>query len=104
MSDYLDVQISKKWTCHKASYKESSTNKYRFGHSTADFIICKDCRVLTMALCSFDQVTKAVINIKSMNDYNFSEADKTNFDAETTESRLDRRSKTWIGKVITKHT
>ena len=36
-------------------FNSAITSKYRFGHSTADFIICKECGVLTMALCDFNQ-------------------------------------------------
>lgn len=81
------------------SFNSAITNKYRFGHSTSDFIICKECGVLTMALCDFNQGTRAVINIKSMNDYKFAESIQTVFDEESVESRLERRSKTWIGTV-----
>ena len=28
-------------------------NFYRFGHSTSDFVICKTCGVLMIALCQF---------------------------------------------------
>ncbi len=78
-------------------------SKYRFGHSTSDFIICKKCGVLTVALCELEGVTKAVLNIKSMLDHKFtSEPIMTNFDAENVEERLARRTQNWTGKVTIK--
>ena len=74
---------------------------YRFGHSTSDFVVCKNCGVLTIALCELEERTKAVLNIKSMSDETFTaEPIMTNFDGETAESRLARRTKNWTDNVI----
>lgn len=73
---------------------------YRFGHGTSDFIICRNCGVLVMALCDIEGRTRAVINIKSMLDYSFPTVPiNTNFDAETVEERLARRARNWTGHV-----
>jgi hypothetical protein len=73
---------------------------YRFGTGTSDFIICKKCGVLTIALCEIEGRTRAVLNIKSMLDHKFTkETVLTNFDTENVEERLARRGRNWIGKV-----
>ena len=78
-----------------------SVSFYRFGHSTADFITCKKCGVLTMALCEIDEITRAGINTKSMGGFDIftTMPVKTNFDEETVESRLGRRGHNWTGTV-----
>lgn len=74
---------------------------YRFGHKTSDFVFCRKCGVLTIALCEFEGKTRAVINITAMTDHEFTEEPiKTNFDGETIESRLERRTQNWMGNVI----
>ncbi|MEZ5919002.1 MAG: hypothetical protein R3D66_03510 [Alphaproteobacteria bacterium] len=84
------------------SYKnKDNVSFYRFGHSTSDFIVCKICGVLTIAICEIDGRTRAVLNIKSMSDEKFTaEPVMTNFDDETVESRLERRSRNWTGNVV----
>ncbi len=74
---------------------------YRFEHKTSDFIVCKKCGVLTIALCEIDDRTRAVLSIKAMSDHSFSdEPVLTNFDGETVEDRLGRRAKNWTGNVV----
>lgn len=73
---------------------------YQFGTRTANFITCKKCGVLTVALCEIDGLTKAVLNIKSMLDHTFPLTPiMTNFDGETVEERLARRKRNWTGEV-----
>ena len=81
--------------------ERSETSFYRFGHSTSDFVVCKNCGVLTIALCELEGRTKAVLNIKSMSDETFTaEPIMTNFDEETIEGRLARRTQNWTGNVV----
>lgn len=78
----------------------SLVNNYRFGHSTADFLICRRCGVLVMALCEIKGRTRAVINIKSMLTESFPATPvNTVFDAESVEERLTRRERNWTGRV-----
>ena len=86
----------------KLNFKDrDQVSFYRFGHSTSDFIVCKKCGVLTIAICEVDGRNRAVLNIKSMSGTTFT-ADPitTNFDGETVESRLERRAKNWTGHVV----
>ncbi len=74
---------------------------YRFGTATSDFIVCKKCGVLTVALCEIAGVLRAVLNIKSMLDHKFTQQPVlTNFDAENVAERLARRGRNWTGKVV----
>lgn len=78
----------------------NAVSRYRFGHGTADFLICRRCGVLVMALCDIEGQTRAVINIKSMLSESFPASPvNTVFDAETVEERLARRKRNWTGRV-----
>lgn len=79
----------------------TETEFYRFGHKTSDFVLCKKCGVLPIALCELEGKTKAVLNIKSIRNENFTASETlTNFDDEDVEGRLARRTKNWTSKVI----
>ncbi len=79
---------------------KSLMNRYRFGHKTADFIICKNCGTFMAAVCEIDGRDHAVLNIRTMPDHNFTgDAGHNDYDAENKESRLERRAKNWIGNV-----
>lgn len=82
-------------------YKDKNlVNTYRFGHGTADFIICKKCGVFTMTLCEIEERTHAVVNVKTMEEtLLIAPPIATNFDGESIEKRLERRQKNWIGTV-----
>ena len=78
----------------------AGVSRYRFGTGTSDFIVCKTCGVLTIALCEIEGRTRAVLNIKSLPDHKFAtEAVLTNFDGENVEERLARRERNWTGRV-----
>jgi len=75
-------------------------NRYQFGHKTADFILCKNCGVFIGAICTIDERDYAVINIKTMLNYDFSDnATSNDYDSENQGSRLERRAKNWIPHV-----
>ncbi|MBT5185451.1 MAG: hypothetical protein HOH19_15075 [Kordiimonadaceae bacterium] len=82
---------------------KTQVNFYQFGQKTADFIICKNCGVITMAISNIKDKNYAVINIRAMLDYTFTgTATQTNFDGETPQQRLERRAQNWIGHVVIK--
>jgi hypothetical protein len=87
-------------------YKDSSSlSLYRFGHGTAQWVICSRCGVLTAVLCEIDGYLRAVVRVQSMFEHSFPGPEVlTNFDAESIEERLGRRARTWIGTVtVTPH-
>jgi hypothetical protein len=78
----------------------SKLSLYRFGHGTAQWVICSRCGVLTAVICEIDGRLRAVIRVQSIT-ANFHPQPEivTNFDVETVEGRLGRRARTWIGTV-----
>ncbi|MCK5000877.1 MAG: hypothetical protein KAS23_15145 [Anaerohalosphaera sp.] len=78
-----------------------NVSRFRFGHKTADFIVCAKCGVLVTVLSEIQGQLRAVININSMPDHQFKESPiVTNFEGEKVEDRLARRAKNWIGNVV----
>jgi hypothetical protein len=72
---------------------------YKFGHGTAQWVICSRCGVLTAVLCEIDDRLRAVVRVQSMVDHTFASETPTDFEDESVAGRLDRRAKTWIGTV-----
>jgi hypothetical protein len=73
---------------------------YRFGHGTAQWIICARCGVLTAVLCEIEDRLRAVVRVQSMVDHVFTATEMpTDFDGESVAERLERRARTWIGTV-----
>jgi hypothetical protein len=73
---------------------------YRFGHGTAQWVICSRCGVLTAVLCEIDDCLRAVVRVQSMVDHTFQARETpTDFDDESVADRLGRRARTWIGSV-----
>lgn len=81
--------------------QDESVQRYQFGTRTADFLICKNCGVIPVVTCEIDNQIYAVININSLEkvgDFN-RHSQEADFDRESTQNRLQRRKKNWIGKV-----
>lgn len=83
-------------------YKDKeNVSFYRFGTKTADFMTCKKCGVLMVAVCEIEDRKRCVLNIKAMQGYQFtSEPVLTNFDGENVDNRLERRGRNWTGKTV----
>lgn len=90
----VDVQIA----------NESLVRRYRFGTKTATFHICSACGVVPIVTSTIEGVEYAVVNVNSFEDVDRSELDESisDFDGETTQSRLERRQRNWIPKVSVK--
>ena len=80
---------------------ESRVNRYRFGTETADFYICASCGVVPVVTSVIEGNTYAVVNVNTFEGVARGELDAspTDFDGETTESRLGRRQRGWIPNV-----
>lgn len=75
---------------------------YRFGTETADFYVCSVCGVAPLVLSEIDDNQYAVVNVNTFDDTGglaFSTS-STNFDGEDAGSRLDRRKRNWIPRVV----
>ncbi|MGI9236880.1 MAG: GFA family protein [Woeseiaceae bacterium] len=95
------------WTSHPGAELAAEigdlarVSKYRFGTKTADFYVCANCGVVPFVTSMIDGDLYAVVNVLS-----FENSDalplvhsSTDFDAEDSESRLDRRKHNWIPNV-----
>lgn len=83
-------------------YRDRSLlSTYRFGHGTAQWIICSKCGVLTAVLCEIEGRLRAVVRVQSMLEHAFLTPEvSTDFESESVAERLVRRARTWIGTVI----
>lgn len=80
--------------------KQNLVSSYRFGHRTADFILCAKCGVLMAAHSEIEGSSYAVFNIHSMPEKPLTSPPiSTNFDEEDSTTRLARRTKNWTGNV-----
>jgi hypothetical protein len=81
---------------------EGQLNRYRFGTRTADFHICRVCGVMPITTCVISATRYAVVNIHTFNGMDRARLIEraTDFEGETTESRLDRRQRSWTPEAM----
>ena len=81
-------------------HDQSLLTVYRFGHGTAQWMICSRCGVLTAVLCEIDGRLRAVVRVQSMLEHSFLGPEvSTDFESESVAERLERRARTWTGTV-----
>ena len=80
---------------------ESRVRRYRFGTKTADFHVCLGCGVVPVITGTIEEQLHAVVNVNCFEGIDPSELKSAvaDFEGETTESRLERRQRTWIPDV-----
>ena len=84
-----------------AVHDQGLVSHYRFGTGTAEFHLCSNCGVMPFVTSMIEDTLYAVVNVNSFEGIDparFSRA-VTDFDGETTQSRLDRRKRNWIPSV-----
>ncbi len=76
-------------------------SRYRFGTETAEFYLCSRCGVVPFVTSAIEGNLYAVVNVNSFEGIDPSRFSRavTDFDGETTKSRLDRRQRNWIPSV-----
>lgn len=75
-------------------------SRYRFGHRTSDFLICRQCGALLVSVCAIDDQLYGVFNARSIPFVAFSRKPIVmDFDGESPRERLSRRRKCWVGMV-----
>ncbi len=81
---------------------KSKVSLYTFGTRTAKVHVCSVCGVEPFFISKINGKNHAVVNLNTSVDPVLSteKYTKTDFSSETVEERLDRRSKTWISKVV----
>ena len=80
---------------------ERAVTRYRFGHRSADFVLCSTCGALAFATCEIDGVLHAVINVNTFDgvDPAILVPRVTDFEGETNNDRLARRKRNWTPQV-----
>jgi hypothetical protein len=75
----------------------SKVLRYRFGHKTAEFLICRECGVFLAAVCGGAGAERAVVNTRVLEDalLNFNNVSNVRFDHETPAQRDERRLRHW---------
>lgn len=75
--------------------------RYRFGHESADFVICAKCGVLVFAVCTIDGNDYAVINVNTFATLGPEDMERvaTDFEDEGPGARRARRKRNWTGTV-----
>jgi hypothetical protein len=79
----------------------SRVEPYQFGTKTAEFHICRTCGVVPMVTSDIAGTTYAVVNVNTFENIAPEElsSSPSDFDGETTDNRLTRRQRNWIGRV-----
>lgn len=75
--------------------------RYRFGHGTADFLLCRRCGTIIAAVSRIDGRDYAVLNVNTADEAGrfAAAAELLDYDAEAPGERLERRRRNWIGQV-----
>lgn len=80
---------------------ETAVSRYKFGTETADFYVCAVCGAVPFVASEIDGKLHAVVNVNTFEDTGdlpISDS-PTNFDGESTDTRLGRRKRNWIPTV-----
>ena len=70
---------------------------YRFGHLTADFLLCRKCGVYLGATIDAGQARYGIINVNALRPVpaNLPSPASASYDGETAEQRIERRRQRW---------
>jgi hypothetical protein len=76
-------------------------SKYAFGTRTAQFHVCSRCGVVPVVTSGIGDRLYAVVNVNAFENIDASKLRRApaSFDGEGTESRLERRKRSWIADV-----
>lgn len=76
---------------------------YRFGHESADFVMCPRCGVFVAALWAHEERLYAVINLLALDERAAFTAESRlmDFDSETPTERTSRRAASWTPAHVT---
>ncbi len=76
-------------------------NRYRFGHGTADFYVCRVCGAIPVVTSEVAGTTIGLVDVRMIENFAWSRTDATphDFEGEDVAARLARRKGYWIGAV-----
>ena len=80
---------------------DGAVSRYRFGHETADFLVCRICGVMPVVVSRIDGNDYGIVNHNAIDEAPVPARDLPTADlgGETREIRLARRKSNWIGTV-----
>jgi hypothetical protein len=80
----------------------SAVSRYRFGTRTAEFHVCARCGVVPLVTSEIDDRLYAVVSVNAFEGIDTSKLRRApaSFDGEGTDSRLERRKRSWIPDVV----
>jgi len=83
---------------------ESRTTRYRFGLATADFLICRTCGVYVGAVMEHQGRCYCALNVNALEGEAFQgrAARPVDYEGESAESRIERRTRVWTPCSIEK--
>ena len=78
-----------------------NVNKYRFGHRTADFYICRTCGMIPVVTSDIDGTTVGLVDVRMIEGFAWSRENTSHshLGGEDIEARLARRKLSWTGTV-----
>ena len=81
--------------------EQASVSRYAFGTRTAEFHVCSRCGVVPVVTSEIAGRLYAVVNVNTFDgvDSSLLRRSSANFDGEGADSRLERRTRNWIGRV-----
>ena len=79
-----------------------NVSKFRFGHRTADFYVCRECGMIPVVTSEIDGATRGIADVRMIEGFAWSrsETSRHDFEGEEVNDRLDRRKGYWTGTVI----
>ncbi|HSN19099.1 MAG TPA: SgcJ/EcaC family oxidoreductase [Usitatibacter sp.] len=95
------------WTSNPAASLEvriedaAHASRYRFGTKTADFHLCARCGIVPVVTSDIDGRRYAVVSVNAFEGIDESRLRRApaSFDGEGSDTRLERRKRSWIGDV-----
>ena len=81
--------------------EEKDVNRFRFGHGTADFYVCRVCGGIPVVTSEIDGALRGLVVVRLIEDFAWSRIDAAphDFEGEEVAARLDRRRGYWFGAV-----
>ena len=79
-----------------------NVRKFRFGHRTADFYVCRECGMIPVVTSEIDGAIRGIADVRMIEGFVWSrsETSRHDFEGEEVDDRLDRRKGYWTGTVI----
>ena len=73
--------------------EEKDVNRFRFGHGTADFYVCRVCGGIPVVTSEIDGALRGLVDVRMIEDFAWSRIDAAphDFEGEEVAARLDRR-------------